>query len=244
LPIYEELGDLTGQASVLNNMGIEAYYEGRWDEALELYERSRVLKQRTGDVTQVAVQTNNIGEILSDQGKLAEAEELFRQAMAVCDATGSELVSNVARSNLGRAAARAGHFDAAEELYRHAVSNFRKMGAMFVVETEARLAELDVLRGRPDDARGRATTALADAREAGGQAPVEALLLRVIGLAHAQLDDLDAARGALDESLAVARKAEATYEVALTCAERARLFGDDAAAREAAEIFARCGIAR
>src|SRR5207237_664536 len=31
LPIYEELGDLLGQANALNHLGIDAYYEGRWD---------------------------------------------------------------------------------------------------------------------------------------------------------------------------------------------------------------------
>ena len=41
LPIYEELGDLVGQGNVLNNLGIEAYFEGRWDDALELYARSK-----------------------------------------------------------------------------------------------------------------------------------------------------------------------------------------------------------
>ena len=48
LPIYEELGDLRGQANVLNNLGIEAYYEGRWDEALDLYRRSRETRERIG----------------------------------------------------------------------------------------------------------------------------------------------------------------------------------------------------
>ena len=33
-PIYEELGDLRGLGVVLNNLGIHAYYEGRWDESL------------------------------------------------------------------------------------------------------------------------------------------------------------------------------------------------------------------
>ena len=37
LPIYEELGDLVGQGNVLNNLGIEAYFEGRWDDALKLF---------------------------------------------------------------------------------------------------------------------------------------------------------------------------------------------------------------
>ena len=28
LPIYEEIGDLIGQANVLNNLGVDAYFEG------------------------------------------------------------------------------------------------------------------------------------------------------------------------------------------------------------------------
>ena len=52
LPIYEELGDLLGQANVLNNLGIDAYYEGRWQEALDLYERSR--RRASGSATSSA----------------------------------------------------------------------------------------------------------------------------------------------------------------------------------------------
>ena len=70
LPIYEELGDLLGQANALNNLGIDAYYEGRWDEALGYYERSRAARQRIGDVVGAATIANNIAEILSDQGRI------------------------------------------------------------------------------------------------------------------------------------------------------------------------------
>ncbi len=38
------------QASVVNNLGIHAYYEGRWDESLEHYRQSGELKERAGDV--------------------------------------------------------------------------------------------------------------------------------------------------------------------------------------------------
>ena len=77
LPLYEELGDLKGQAATLNSLGIEAYYSGDWAKALDLYERSRALFARIGDVISVAIATNNIGEILSDQGRLDEAVKLF-----------------------------------------------------------------------------------------------------------------------------------------------------------------------
>jgi len=243
LPIYEELGDLGGQARVLNNLGIEAYYEGRWDEALDLYERSRELRRRTGDVTEVALQTNNIGEILSDQGRLADAEELFRQAQEVADAAGSNLISVVARSNLGRAAARAGRYDEAEQRLEDALTGFREMGgAMFVVETEARLAELEALRGRPAETILRAQAPLTSAREVGGLAPLEALLYRVIGMAHAQLGEPAAALEAFDTSVEIARRADAPYEAALTLHERALLTGSSEDAAEATAIFARLGV--
>jgi ATP/maltotriose-dependent transcriptional regulator MalT len=116
------------------------------------------------------------------------------------------------------------------------------MHAMFVIETEARLAELDALRGRPREALERATAMLEEAERAGGLAPIEALLHRVMGLAHAELGDVESARAALDAGLAVARKAEAPYEVALTSRVRARALQDDEAEREAVTIFAELGV--
>ena len=38
-PIYEELRDFRGLGVVLNNLGIHAYYEGRWDESVALLPR-------------------------------------------------------------------------------------------------------------------------------------------------------------------------------------------------------------
>jgi len=164
--------------------------------------------------------------------------------MQVADAAGSDLPSQVARSNLGRAAARAGRFEEAEELLTHALQSFREMNAMFDIETEARLAELDVMRGRPDAALQQATATLEAAREAGGLAPVEALLHRVLGVARAQLGDLDAARASFEEALAIARRAEAPFEVAQTLNELSRVFGDENAGGRAARIFGELGVKR
>src|SRR5262249_31751309 len=49
LVLYEELEQLEAQAQVLNNMGTFAYFSGRWDEAVQLWDRSRELRLRTGD---------------------------------------------------------------------------------------------------------------------------------------------------------------------------------------------------
>jgi class 3 adenylate cyclase/tetratricopeptide (TPR) repeat protein len=233
LPIYEELGDLLGQANVLNNLGIDAYYEGRWDEALDLYERSRKLRERIGDVVGAATIKGNIGEILSDQGRFEEARAIFEEVKEVVTAAGARLLEYVAESNLGRLAAREGRFDDAESALSGALAGFEELeAASFALETRARLAELDVLRGD----RAASVLERADVTIGKGAAPaVEAMLQRVRGYALRQSGQPDRARAAFEESLLVARTADAEYEAGLTLAALGR-------ADEAGEILARLGV--
>lgn len=246
LPLYEELGDLSGQASVLNNVGIEAYYEGDWTKALDLYERSRALRERLGDVTHVALQMNNIGEIWSDQGRLDEADELFTEVQRICDSAGQLLASTVARANRGRVAARDGRYDEAEEMLTGALATFREMHAgSFVLETEARLAELAALRGdRPEEALEHAGSVLEQTGDAADMAALRAAALRLRAAARLQLVDLTAAQADLEESLAVANSAEATFEAALTLDLSAEVRGDDGLTSESAALFERLGVER
>ncbi|HKN62712.1 MAG TPA: tetratricopeptide repeat protein [Gaiellaceae bacterium] len=244
LPIYEELGDLLGQANALNNLGIDAYYEGRWEEALGYYDRSRAARERIGDVVGAATIANNIAEILSDQGRIDEAEAELREVRAICEAAGSRLMTAVADANLGRAAARAGRTDEARELLSAAASALREIDAgSFVVEVHARLAEAALFGGDAD-------LALATVAETGAitgtSAPpaVEALLRRVRGQALRLVGDPDEAWRELEESLRVAREGGMLYEEALTLEARARLTGAEEDAAEARRILAALDVVR
>ena len=249
LPIYEELGDLLGQANVLNNLGIDAYYEGRWDDALDLYERSRQARKRIGDVVGAATIANNIAEIQADRGELEEAERLFHEAHTVCSAAGYRFVATLATSNLGRAAARAGRLDEAAELLLEAHQGFQEIKAgAFVLETDARIAERDVLAGEYRQALERATESAARAKEE--SAPVvQAMLQRIRGYALLQAGDATGAAAAFDESARIARSASAEFELSLTLEAQARLaehIGDAAEAEslaaKARAIFAQLGV--
>jgi class 3 adenylate cyclase/tetratricopeptide (TPR) repeat protein len=216
LEIYQQLGDLRGEGIVLNNLGVHAYYEGRWDEALDYYRRSRAVRERGGDVTGAAVQTNNEAEILSDQGHLERAEELFRQALRSCRAAGYAFGVAVLTSNLGRLAARAGRSEEAHELLDQALAEFEALcSERFIVETNARRAECLVLEGRHREALELAESALSGAERSpvGG---LEALLERLVGLALYQGRRPDEARPHFEASLRRARDLGAEYEAALT----------------------------
>ena len=116
LQIYEELGNFDRQAVVLNNLGGFAYYEGRWDEAIDLYEQGRNIRLRTGNAVEAALVSCNIGEVMTDQGRLDEAGACFRDALRVARAAGKPYVAATAIQHLGRVAMLGGEPERGREL--------------------------------------------------------------------------------------------------------------------------------
>jgi tetratricopeptide (TPR) repeat protein len=217
LGLYEDLGDLWGQGVVLNNSGARAYFEGRWNEAINLYERGREAWEKIGDAVSAAIGTVNAGEILSDQGRLDEAEANFRKAARVWKAAGDRASVAYATSNLGRLAYRRGDCDAAAELLEEARSEFSATGAEAdAMEAEARLAECYLYAGRFDDALKLAEDLLARTKaETETTGPLTPMLFRLQGSALVGRKDLSQAHEALERSLAIARDRNARYDVAL-----------------------------
>jgi class 3 adenylate cyclase/tetratricopeptide (TPR) repeat protein len=243
LPLFEEMGDLKGQAAALNNLGIEAYYEGDWEKSLDVYKQGRRLFERIGDVTNVAATTNNIGEILADQGRFDEAGELFEEARRAVDSAGHRALSLMAGMNLGRLAARQGRFDEAQTMLGEAVEGFHEIeAASLEEEAHARIAEAAVLAGDSERAVREADIAELTG-EANPPPPLQAVLHRVRGYALLQQSREHDAIEAFQRSLSAARSGDALYEIALTVHALGRL-GDSSAAAEAKALFERLDVAQ
>jgi len=230
LALYVELGDLGGEAVVLNNLGGFAYFRGQWDEAVTYYERGRDARLRTGDDIEAATGTCNIGEVLADQGHHDEAESCLLDALRVWRAARYRPGIGYARSLMGRLAARRGRFVEAHEQFEAAKAEYAAVGIAGDARTvDAWIAECLVLEGRAGPALAAVDAIEHDAGAEWAETGERALLERVRGLAFAQLGDTDAARGALTMSLAAGEERAADYEVALTqgaLARVARLEGD------------------
>jgi class 3 adenylate cyclase/tetratricopeptide (TPR) repeat protein len=238
LPLYEELGDLSGQASTLNNLGIEAYYGGDWPKALDLYERSRTLRERIGDVVSAAIANNNIGEILSDQGRLDEARELFEAVVVSCEQAGQRWLATLGRANIGYLEARAGKLAEAAELLREAVSSFTELDATsFVLETKVRLAEVAALQGDGAAALALADEVIADAGDGAGLVALQSSVHRIRATALYQLGDADGAGREVDESISIARAGDASLQLALALDLLALIDDDRDAAAESADLL-------
>jgi class 3 adenylate cyclase/tetratricopeptide (TPR) repeat protein len=257
LTIFEELGDLVGQANVLNNQGIGAYYLGRWVDSLDHYERSRATRLRAGDVVGAATQENNIAEILSDQGKFAEARALLESARATWTSAGYRVGAALASSNLGRLTARAGDAASGRHLLEAALEEFQNIQSpIFTSETELRLAECHLLSGGLAEAAHAAVELLEAVRGRRALEQTEVGGLRVLGTAGwlAQFAGLSVPSGSLgrpdqvlDEAERLALVLEAPYELALVLGTRsvlAQLTGaaDRTDRRRAEQIFSDLGV--
>ena len=232
LAIYERLGDLDRQAAVLNNLGGFAYHEGRWHDAVELYQRGAEASERAGDTANAAFGACNTGEVLSDQGLLEEARHQLRRALRIWRGSEYDWGTAFATTLLGRAAVRAGRHAEGLDLLEQGYGRLPAVARAPPTRRSPRPTPRRALAfsGKPDAALLAADRAL---RDASRTAP---LLHRVRGFALAQLGDEDGALHALHASLRDAEERANAFEIAVTLDTLEALGGAPAgsAARRAA----------
>ena len=249
LPIFEELGDQAGLARTYGNLSVDARYEGRWDEALELARKCSEAQQRCGDVTGLAMSRYNAAEVLQDQGRFDRAEGMLVNARRTWRAAGFSLGVAAATASLGRIALRTGKDELAVALLDEAAASFGEFGAeSWVAEVDAHRVEADLFAGRWNDVLDAtaqdAVTEDASTQDSGQDAALTSKLLRFRGVALAAMQQPNAEK-VLELAAEFAEQAHAPYELALAklelsgLPERATTETDRAAA---VELFSGLGI--
>ena len=225
LALYEELGDLNGQAMVHGNLGGERYFTGDWEAALEHYRRAEEASRKTGDTVQAAMADASIGEILVSQGRFDEALPLLIASARTMRASGfidgaafAEI--NIARLHLGRQ-----QVAEAVEVLERVIAEVDALGlAASALEASMYRAECDVRLGQPAQALRRLTESKL---RAGRRAEVfQAGLARVDALGLAGLGQTGLALDRLDQGIEIARAQGLVFELAQLLSERTRLAAD------------------
>jgi tetratricopeptide (TPR) repeat protein len=247
LALYEAAGDLDGQADLANNLGIQAYFEGRWSDSLELYRRSRDACARVGNVIDAAATDANIGEVLVNQGRLDEAEPLLRGAGRVLRASGHQWGAAFAEMHLGRLLARAGDLDRALAMLTSVRARFAAMGrGASVYETSLHLADCLTRAGRPADALAELADSVGVTSD--DVSIFDAARARVTAEALVSLGRLDEARDAFVTGIAAARTWALEYDLSLLLAASTAIpfpvstGRDEPAADESAGLLDRLGV--
>jgi class 3 adenylate cyclase/tetratricopeptide (TPR) repeat protein len=222
LEIAEEAGSL-GRASVIrSNLGVIAFFAGRWDEALSWYSSSRDIAVRTGDVVDAAFVDTNVAELLVKRGQLAEAEPLLERAIRCLRATEFNEGTACAELQLARLWVERGALEETESLLERVTEVFTSLGqASMCLECALVRAESQLRGGRP----AAALEGVDRAAEAAGEDAV--LLVPQVACARARaLGALGRHRDAEQElktGLASARKQGLRYEEGMLLLARAEI---------------------
>ncbi|MCZ6630764.1 MAG: tetratricopeptide repeat protein [Actinobacteria bacterium] len=245
--IYEENGDLMHLAVVENNLGLRAYDEGRWDDAIESYTRAREAVRRIGNLQHAASAGANIGEVLVSQRRFDEARAILTEAIRDLRAYKLIELLGFAEIQLARLEMELGNLDEAvallDQIYRDAATGGRNDDAL---EAAIYLSDALVRSGQPE----RALQTLEEAEARAGEEALfyEASLLRVRAEALARLGSAEQALALTEQGLAVARENGLLYEEALllrTEGEVSQLAGagdGTEAVEEAGRLLPRLGV--
>ena len=216
LEAYRRAGNRARQAGLLSNLGVACQWEGRWDDALNHYERAYQESVKIGNVVDAELARTNLAEILADRGELTEAGKLCTESLPRWKALEYKYFLAACLTVLGRVAMRSGRLEDAVSRFNEAKAQFLQAGAeQDALAIDAHLAECKCLAGQVEEALALAEATLARATN-GAVVKLAALLQRVRGYAQLQLGDTFAAREAFDASLAAARERRDWFEITLT----------------------------
>ncbi|MBK9295260.1 MAG: tetratricopeptide repeat protein [Oligoflexia bacterium] len=68
LAIYQDIGDQAGASDTLNNLGLLAWGQGRYEQSAAYYQQSLRIKEQIGDRLQMGIMLGNLGIMCRTQG--------------------------------------------------------------------------------------------------------------------------------------------------------------------------------
>jgi class 3 adenylate cyclase/tetratricopeptide (TPR) repeat protein len=227
LRILEQLGDLTEQAHMWNNMAVQRLAEGRWPDALLMFARAADTYRRIGDASSAASSDSNRAEVLVRQGRSDEALPLLQNSLRVARAVGDEDLVALVRKEMGKAQSRAGDVAAGLILLEEARAELTRLREpQEVVDADIATAEAHLLAGRPEQALVLIERAVTEAASIHAASLLPSAY-RVQAAALSAMGQVAQARTALAEGLRQSSSPEVAHERGFLLAVAAQIARQD-----------------
>ena len=209
--IWAELGSLRSVGNVELNLGVQAYSDGRWDEAADWYGRAQRDCSAAGDRQNAAIAGANLGELLVSRERFDEAEAVLVDARRVLRGAGLVPFALFAETQLARAAVKQGRAAEGLEALERILVEAEDIGHAGIS------LEIAIYFGYAAAAAGDPVRGLGVLEEAAQAAGEDAAFLavpidRVRGMTLVALDRLDEAAECFARALASARQQQLLFE--------------------------------
>ena len=238
LKIYQEIGDVVGEARAFNNLS-NAYADlGQWQEAMDALEKSLEINQRIGNVFEQGNVANNLAYIHLERGEWDQAEYLFVESNQIWKRIGAAFPDAVTLSNLAQVYIYQGNWQQAEKTLAESQALFEAIGSDdFLAELERRWGEYYLGIGNIEQALNHSKHAVEVAEQQ--EARLDwGLSLRVMGEIYLEQKKYRQAQKTLREAHSILEELGSDYEAAKTVLVLAHL------AQEKGEPFDRAELER
>jgi tetratricopeptide (TPR) repeat protein len=143
------VGDRSGTATTLNNIGSVYDSLGQREKALEFYNQALPIMEEVGDRSSTATTLNNIGMVYNALGQREKALEFFNQALPIREEVGDIYGEGFTRYNIAFILIEDGILKEAEahllrvvEVWEVAQAPDLEMAREALTEVQRRLAEV------------------------------------------------------------------------------------------------------
>jgi class 3 adenylate cyclase/tetratricopeptide (TPR) repeat protein len=151
LEIHARLGNARLAGIYGLNVGVQAYADGRWDEAAELYVRAQADCLRAGDRQHAAHLASSLAELQISRGRLEEAARLLTDSRRVLRSSGFAPYAIFADIQLARCALERGDAQEALDILDRIGPEAEEVGyAALVLEIGAYSAQAHASAGSPE----------------------------------------------------------------------------------------------
>ena len=116
----------SGAGEALHLLGIIASAQGRFDEARDLLEQGRAVRERFGDVEGMQGSFHNLGLLSMDQGDFGRARAELESGLAIAEKHGFDVANSLC--DLGFAELGDGRIDHARARFEGALTRAARMG--------------------------------------------------------------------------------------------------------------------
>jgi len=136
LKVYEEIGDQSGVAASLNNIGLVAKNQGNNSKALSYYTRSLKIHEQTGNQEDMANSINNIGIIYRDQGDFPKALDQYIRSLKLREQIGDQNGVASSLANIGLIYSSQADYPKALDYFSRSLEIFEKTGDQKNIATD------------------------------------------------------------------------------------------------------------
>jgi len=131
LAAHVELGEKSGVANVMGNIGVVYYSLGKYPQALDYYRRALTMYEELGEKSGVASVMGNIGIVYYSLGKYSEALQYYSRALVVHEELGNKSSAALVTSSIGNVYKKLGEYSQVLEYYSRGLAAHEELGEKY-----------------------------------------------------------------------------------------------------------------